>query len=121
MTSSGPRRQRLAQPRAHRDRRPCCCSRPDRPRGARRSSSGVLYIVLCVLGFIATGDDGIGFVAENDALIDLVPVNNEDNVLHLILGFTGVIAAFATAAGGQAAPASEDEASSPLVEPRSRT
>jgi hypothetical protein len=29
-------------------------------------------------------------------LLKLVPVNNEDNVLHLILGITGVIAAFAT-------------------------
>jgi Domain of unknown function (DUF4383) len=57
---------------------------------------GVLYIVLCILGLIATGDDGIGFLAENDTLIDLVPVNNEDNVLHLILGITGVIAALAT-------------------------
>jgi Domain of unknown function (DUF4383) len=57
---------------------------------------GVLYLVLCILGFIATSDDGIGFIAENDTLVDLVPVNNEDNVLHLILGVTGVIAAFAT-------------------------
>jgi Domain of unknown function (DUF4383) len=57
---------------------------------------GVLYIVLCILGFIATSDDGLGFLAENDTLIDLVPVNNEDNFLHLILGVTGLIAAFAT-------------------------
>jgi hypothetical protein len=57
---------------------------------------GVLYIVLCVLGFIATSNSGIGFVAENDTLIKLVPVNNEDNVLHLILGITGVIAAYAS-------------------------
>jgi hypothetical protein len=57
---------------------------------------GVLYIVLCILGFIATGNDGITFVAENDTLIKLVPVNNEDNVLHLILGITGVIAYFAS-------------------------
>jgi hypothetical protein len=66
---------------------------------------GILYIVLCILGFIATGDDGIGFIAENDTLIDLVPVNNEDNVLHLILGITGVIAALATRPAGRAAPA----------------
>jgi Domain of unknown function (DUF4383) len=67
---------------------------------------GVLYIVLCILGFIATGDDGIGFVAENDTLIELVPVNNEDNVLHLILGVTGVLAALATRrAARPAAPA----------------
>ena len=57
---------------------------------------GVLYIVLCVLGFIATSNSGIGFVAENDTLFKLVPVNNEDNVLDLILGITGVIAAFAS-------------------------
>ncbi len=57
---------------------------------------GVVYIVLCILGFIATGDGGIGFIAENDTLIKLVPVNNEDNVLHLILGLTGVLAAVAT-------------------------
>jgi hypothetical protein len=36
-------------------------------------------------------------------LIDLVPVNDEDNFLHLILGVTGVIAAVATGKG--AAPA----------------
>jgi hypothetical protein len=66
---------------------------------------GVFYIVLCVLGFIATSNNGIGFVAENDTLINLVPVNNEDNVLHLILGITGVIAAFATRPVGRAAPA----------------
>ena len=66
---------------------------------------GVLYIVLCILGFIATSDDGIGFIAENDTLIDLVPVNNEDSVFHLILGVTGVIAAFATRPAPRAAPA----------------
>src|SRR5215203_2007939 len=59
---------------------------------------GLLYIALCVLGFIATSDNGIGFIAENDTLIDLVPVNNEDNVLHLILGITGVIAFYASRA-----------------------
>jgi hypothetical protein len=49
-----------------------------------------------VLGFIATSNSGIGFVAENDTLFRLVPVNNQDNVLHLILGITGVIAAYAS-------------------------
>jgi hypothetical protein len=65
---------------------------------------GILYIVLCVLGFIATSDNGIGFIAENNTLIDLVPVNNEDNVLHLILGITGVIAAYASRPMRRAAP-----------------
>jgi hypothetical protein len=66
---------------------------------------GILYIVLCVLGFIATSNNGIGFIAENDTLIDLVPVNNEDNVLHLILGITGVIAAYASRPMRRTAPA----------------
>lgn len=66
---------------------------------------GILYIVLCVLGFIATSNSGIGFVAENDTLLRLVPVNNEDNVLHLILGITGVIAAFASRPMRRTAPA----------------
>jgi hypothetical protein len=66
---------------------------------------GVLYVVLCILGFIATGNGGIDFVAENDTLIKLVPVNNEDNVLHLILGITGVLAAFATRPAGRAVAA----------------
>ena len=57
---------------------------------------GVLYIVLCVLGFIATSHGGITFIAKDDVLFKLVPVNNEDNVLHLVLGITGVIAYFAT-------------------------
>ena len=67
--------------------------------GAARAGAlfvGILYLILTVLGFIATGGDGIGFLAENNVLIDLVPVNDEDNVLHLILGITGVLAALAT-------------------------
>ena len=74
------------------------------PRGASLLV-GALYIVLCVLGFIATSNSGIGFVAEHDTLVKLVPVNNEDNVLHLILGITGVIAFYASRPAGRAAPA----------------
>ena len=64
---------------------------------------GVLYLVLAALGFVATGGDGIGFIAENNTLIDLVPVNDEDNLLHLILGVTGVVAGLAS--GRSAMPA----------------
>ncbi|MGA8218042.1 MAG: DUF4383 domain-containing protein [Solirubrobacterales bacterium] len=66
---------------------------------------GVLYIVLCVLGFIATGDGGIAFVAKDGVLLKLVPVNNEDNVLHLILGITGVVAYLASRPLGHTATA----------------
>ena len=51
--------------------------------------SGVLYVILTIWGF-AVVDNGIG------DLIGLVPVNTEDNVLHLILAVTGFAAAFAT-------------------------
>ena len=74
--------------------------------GAARPAAlfvGVLYLVLAGLGFIATGGDGISFVAENGVLIDLVPVNDEDNWLHVILGVTGVIAGLAS--GRSAVPA----------------
>ena len=75
--------------------------------GAARAAAmfiGILYLVLAGLGFIATGGDGISFVAENGVLIDLVPVNDEDNWLHVILGVTGVIAGLAS--GRSALPAS---------------
>jgi hypothetical protein len=66
---------------------------------------GILYIVLCALGFIATGHGGITFVADNDVLLKVVPVNNEDNVLHLILGITGMIAWYASRPASRPAPA----------------
>lgn len=63
---------------------------------------GALYLALAILGFFATGGDGIGVIASDGALVDLVPVNDEDNVFHLVLGLTGLIAG--AASGGQAAP-----------------
>jgi hypothetical protein len=66
---------------------------------------GVLYIVLAILGFIATGDGGITFIAKDNVLIKLVPVNNDDNWLHVILGVTGILAALATPRLARAAPA----------------
>jgi Domain of unknown function (DUF4383) len=50
---------------------------------------GLLYVILAVWGFIET-EDGFG------ALLDVVPVNTEDNFLHLILGLTGLAAGAAT-------------------------
>ena len=48
---------------------------------------GLLYLVLSIWGFIES----------DNVLIGLVPINDEDNVLHLILGLTGL-------AGGAATP-----------------
>jgi hypothetical protein len=47
---------------------------------------GLLYLVLSIWGFIES----------DNVLIGLVPINDEDNVLHLILGLTGLAAGAAT-------------------------
>jgi len=60
---------------------------------------GLLYLVLAVWGFSVT-DNGFGDI------LNLVPINTEDNFLHLILGLTGVAAGAATPkAAGRPAPA----------------
>ena len=61
---------------------------------------GLLYLVLAVWGFLIV-DNGFGDI------LNLVPINTEDNFLHLILGLTGVAAGAATpkATAGPAAPA----------------
>jgi hypothetical protein len=59
--------------------------------GARTYCLGVgaLYLVLAIWGFLET-ENGFG------VLIDLVPINTEDNFLHLILGVVGIGAGLAT-------------------------
>jgi Domain of unknown function (DUF4383) len=49
---------------------------------------GLVYVLLALWGFI--DDDGI--------ILGLLPLNDEDNVLHLILGLTGLAAGAATPA-----------------------
>jgi Domain of unknown function (DUF4383) len=48
---------------------------------------GVIYLVLTVWGFI---------IGSGDSILGFIPINTEDNVLHLILGLLGVGAAIAT-------------------------
>ena len=69
--------------------------RPDTARTASLAV-GLVYIVLTIWGF-AVVEDGFGDI------LGLIPVNNEDNVLHLILGLTGL-------AAGAASPAPERRA-----------
>ncbi len=67
---------------------------------------GLLYVVLAVWGFIVV-EDGFGDI------LGLIPVNTEDNVLHLILGLTGLAAGAATpktAATNVAGPRAETPA-----------
>ena len=46
-----------------------------------------------------------GFVESDNVLLGLIPVNDEDNVLHLILGLTGLAAGAASPATGRPKPA----------------
>ena len=50
---------------------------------------GLVYTLIAIWGFLET-DNGFG------ALLDVIPVNTEDNFLHLILGLTGLAAGAAT-------------------------
>ena len=50
---------------------------------------GAVYIVVTILGFIA---------GDGDSILKLIPVNTEDNILHLLIGIAGLGAGFATPA-----------------------
>lgn len=50
---------------------------------------GLVYLVVAIWGFIEV-EDGIG------ALLDVVPVDTQDNLLHLVLGLAGLGAGAAT-------------------------
>ena len=50
---------------------------------------GAVYLLITVLGFIA---------GDGEELFNLIPVNTEDNVLHLLIGLAGVGAGLATPA-----------------------
>jgi Domain of unknown function (DUF4383) len=48
---------------------------------------GAVYLVVAMLGFMA---------GDGDEIFNLIPVNTEDNVLHLLIGIAGVGAGLAT-------------------------
>jgi hypothetical protein len=48
---------------------------------------GAIYLVVALLGFVA---------GDGDEIFNLIPVNTEDNVLHLLIGIAGVGAGLAT-------------------------
>ena len=57
---------------------------------------GAVYLVIAVWGFIIGGGESI---------LGFIPVNTEDNFLHLILGLLGIAAGLATPREVRAAPA----------------
>ena len=52
-------------------------------------AAGLAYLLLAIWGFIVV-EDGFGVI------LDIIPMNTEDNFLHLILGLTGLAAGAAT-------------------------
>jgi hypothetical protein len=50
---------------------------------------GVVYIAVAIWGFI---------IGNGDSILSIVPVNTEDNVLHLFIGVAGIAAGMATPA-----------------------
>jgi Domain of unknown function (DUF4383) len=50
---------------------------------------GLVYVVVAIWGFAETSN-GFGVI------LDFLPVNTEDNILHLVLGLTGLAAGAAT-------------------------
>jgi uncharacterized protein DUF4383 len=63
---------------------------------------GVVYIAIAIWGFI---------IGSGDSLLGFIPVNTEDNFLHLLIGVAGVGAGLAT----PATQSPTTEASSPAV------
>jgi uncharacterized protein (UPF0333 family) len=53
---------------------------------------GIVYLVVCIWGFIV-GNDG--------SILSIVPVNTEDNILHLLLAAGGFAAYAASAPRGE--------------------
>jgi hypothetical protein len=60
-------------------------------RGARAYALGlgVVYLLVTLLGFIA---------GDGEEIFNLIPVNTEDNLLHLLIGVAGIAAGLATPA-----------------------
>jgi Domain of unknown function (DUF4383) len=50
---------------------------------------GAIYLVIALLGFLA---------GDGDEIFNLIPVNTEDNLLHLLIGIAGIGAGLATPA-----------------------
>lgn len=58
---------------------------------------GIVYVVIAIWGFV---------IGSGDSILGFIPVNTEDNFLHLILGVLGIGAAIATPVeGAQPTPA----------------
>jgi hypothetical protein len=60
---------------------------PGEPRRSNALGLGAVYVVVAIWGFI---------VGDGDSILSIVPINTEDNVLHLVIGIAGLAAGAAT-------------------------
>lgn len=61
---------------------------------------GLVYVLVAFLGFIDFGSGDL-----NDTILQFIPVNTEDNFLHLAIGVLGLAAGAATPKAVRPAPA----------------
>jgi hypothetical protein len=59
---------------------------------------GVVYVAIAIWGFI---------IGSHESILGFIPINTEDNFLHLILGVLGIGAGLATPAVSPSRPAAE--------------
>jgi hypothetical protein len=50
---------------------------------------GIVYVIVAIWGFI---------VGDGNSILSIIPVNTEDNILHLLIGISGIAAGMATPA-----------------------
>jgi hypothetical protein len=50
---------------------------------------GAIYIAVAIWGFI---------IGSGDSILSIIPINTEDNILHLLIGVAGIAAGIATPA-----------------------
>ena len=67
---------------------------------------GVVYVVVAVWGFI---------IGDGESILGIIPVNTEDNVLHVIIGITGLAAYAATPAAPPVTTSSGDAEAAPAA------
>ena len=65
---------------------------------------GVVYIVVAIWGFV---------IGDGEAILSIIPVNTEDNVLHLLIGLAGLGAYAATPAVTKPTTARRTDADAP--------